>query len=148
MAHTNVIESEEKLAEIIKTVHTTAVIGMKGEAEPEAPAFEIPQAMQKRGIRVIPVNPKLTTALGEKAYASLSAIPDKFDVVQVFRRSEAIPQVADEVLALPAEKRPKVFWMQTGIRNDEAAQKLAEAGIQVVQDRCMSVYSSRYRAKS
>jgi predicted CoA-binding protein len=67
------------------------------------------------------------------------------DIVNVFRRPDAIGEVADEVLALPPERRPAVFWLQTGIRNDEAAARVAAAGIKVVQDRCLGVYSRRYR---
>ena len=94
---------------------------------------------------MIPVNPRLTSSLGEPAYPSLAAVPDPFDAIVVFRRSEALPAVADEVLALPPDLRPAVLWMQTGITSAEAAAKLAAAGIRVVQDRCLSVYTSRYR---
>jgi predicted CoA-binding protein len=83
--------------------------------------------------------------LGEAAYPNLAAVPARVDVVDVFRRSDAIPGIADEVLALPEDRRPRVFWMQTGITNDAAAARLAAAGIKVVQDRCLGVYSRRYR---
>ena len=143
--HPNVIESDEQLAEIVRAAKTVAVYGAKDESDPEAPAFTIPRAVQARGMRVIPVNPKIQAAHGEPAVASVAALREKVDILDVFRRSDAIGGVADEVLALPAERRPSVFWMQTGIRNDEAAEKLAAAGIRVVQDRCLSVYASLYR---
>jgi len=143
--HPNVIESDETLAEIVRSARTVVVLGMKDESDPDAPAYTVPKAIQSRGMRVIPVNPKLQQALGEKAYPSLAGVPERADIVDVFRRSDAIPAIADEVLALPAEQRPRVFWMQTGVRNDGAAEKLAAAGIRVVQDRCLSVYASLYR---
>jgi predicted CoA-binding protein len=118
---------------------------MKDEKDPEAPAFEIPQALQSNGYRLIPVNPKLTASLGEKAYPNLAAIGAPVDTVLVFRRSDAIEPIADEVLALPEAHRPKVFWMQTGIENAAAAKKLTAAGIDVVMDRCLKVYASKYR---
>jgi hypothetical protein len=79
------------------------------------------------------------------AYKDLASVPESFDIVDVFRRSEKLVELADEILALPPGRRPRVVWMQTGIRNDIAAAKLAEAGIQVVQDHCLKVYSERYR---
>ena len=148
MPHANIIESEPALEAIVKSAKSVAVVGIKGEADAAAPAHEIPRRVQARGLRVVPVNPKLEQTLGEKAYPSLAAMPERVDVVDVFRRSEAIPEIAKEVLALPAERRPGVFWMQTGIKNDEAAELLAAAGIQVVQDRCLGVYSERYREKA
>jgi len=144
MAHPNIVESEEALAEILRATKTVAVVGMKDETEPDVPAFQIPRVAQSRGMRVIPVNPKLTAALGEKAFPSLAAVSERVDMVNVFRRSDAVPQLADEVLALPQELRPRVVWLQTGVRNDAAAEKLAAAGITVVQDACLGVYASRY----
>jgi predicted CoA-binding protein len=145
MAHPNVIDTEPELAEIVRSARSVAVIGMKDESDPDAPAHQIPKAVKARGLRVIPVNPKIVSALGEKAFPSVAAIGARVEVVQVFRRSEAIGAIADEILALPMESRPKVVWMQTGIRNDEAAERLAMAGIQVVMDRCLSVYAAKYR---
>jgi predicted CoA-binding protein len=148
MAHPNIIEAEPALETIVRTAETVAVVGMKGDAEPEAPAHEIPKAIQSRGLKIIPINPKLEQSLGEKAYPSLAALGKRVDVVCVFRRSDAIPQVAQDVLALPEAARPAVLWMQEGIRNDAAAEQLAAAGIKVVQDRCLSVYTAKYRAKA
>lgn len=147
MAHPNIITSEAELEAIVRGAKTVAVLGMKGDTEADAPAHEIPKAVQSRGVRVIPVNPKLHTALGEKAFPSLAAIGERVDIVDVFRKSDAMPQIAQEVLALPPAQRPGVFWMQTGIKHDEAAEQLAAAGIKVVQDSCLGVYTSRFRAK-
>ena len=129
----NLIDQEEDLARIVRDARTVAVVGMKDGADPHAPAFTIPKALKARGLRVIPVNPMIESSLGMTAYKDLASIP------------EAVAGIADEILALPPPRRPRVVWMQTGIRNDLAAAKLAEAGIQVVQDHCMKVYSERYR---
>ncbi len=141
----NLIDQEEELARIVRDARTVAVVGMKDGSDEHAPAFAIPKALKARGLRVIPVNPMIQQSLGMKAYPDLASVPEPFDVVDVFRRSEKIGELVDEILALPREKRPRVVWLQTGIRNDVAAARLAEAGIQVVQDHCMKVYSERYR---
>jgi predicted CoA-binding protein len=148
-AAASIIESEDTLAAIVRAARVVAVVGMKDGADPYAPAHSIPRKLQSLGIRVIPVNPKLTEAvLGERPYPNLAAVPDRFDVVDIFRRSDAIGPIADEILELPAERRPAVVWMQTGIRNDDAAARLVAAGIQVVMDRCLGVYGARYRASA
>jgi uncharacterized protein len=144
-APASTIESESELAEIVRQAAVVAVVGMRDESAPETPAFEIPRLLQQNGLRVIPVNPRIERALGEPAYPDLAAVPVRVDIVDVFRRSEVISALADEVLALPAERRPAVFWMQLGIRDEGAAARLRAAGIKVVQDRCLGVYASRYR---
>jgi uncharacterized protein len=141
----NLIESEDDLARIVRNARTIAVVGMKDGSDPEAPAFTIPKALKARGLKVIPVNPMIQMSLGMTAYKDLASVPEAFDVVDIFRKSEAVAQIADEILALPPARRPRVVWLQTGIRNDVAAAKLAEAGIQVVQDQCLKVYSEKYR---
>lgn len=141
----NLIDREEDLARIVRDARTVAVVGMKDGSDPEAPAFAIPKALKARGLRVIPVNPTIQQSLGMTAYKDLASIPESFDVVDVFRRSEKVGELVEEILALPPARRPRVVWLQTGIRNDVAAARLAEAGIQVVQDHCMKVYSERYR---
>lgn len=139
-----IVTDEAELEAIVRGMKTIAVVGMKGEDQGDEPAHEIPALVQSLGRRVIPVNPKLTETLGERAYPDLASVPEPFDLVDVFRRSDAIPEVADAVLALPPERRPKVVWLQSGIRHDDAAQRLADAGLAVVQDRCLGVYASRY----
>jgi predicted CoA-binding protein len=141
----NLIDKEEDLARIVRDARTVAVVGMKDGTDADAPAFTIPKALKARGLRIIPVNPMIPASLGLTAYPNLAAVPEHFDVVDVFRRSEKMPELADEILALPPERRPRVVWMQTGIHHAEAAEKLAAAGIQVVQNHCMKVYSERYR---
>ena len=145
MQVTHVVESEEELAEIVRSMRTVAVVGMKDDADPAAPAYAIPKMLHDRGIRILPVNPKHETLLGERVYGSVAELPERPDVLDVFRRPDAVGALADEVLALPASLRPPVFWMQTGIRNDDAAARLTAAGIRVVMDRCLGVYAARYR---
>lgn len=147
MGKGRILTSEQEIAAAVRAIRSVAVIGMKGEQEPDAEAHRIPKALQARGIRVIPVNPKLRQALGEQAYASIGEVPDPFDTVDVFRRTSAIGEVADAILALPADRRPRLVWLQVGIRHDEAAERLARAGIDVVQDRCLMVGAALYRGQ-
>ena len=91
--------------------------------------------MSEHGYNVIPVNPSLTEWKGKKCYPDLLSVPEKVDVVDIFRRSEAVPPVVDEAIKI----RPKAIWMQLGIVNEEAAAKARAAGIEVVMDRCMKI---------
>ncbi|HET7498187.1 MAG TPA: CoA-binding protein [Candidatus Eisenbacteria bacterium] len=140
-----VVTDEDALAAIVRGAKRVAVIGMVDEQRSDRPAYTIPEMCRETGMEVVPVNPRIESSQGLKAYPDLASVPGTFDLVNVFRRSEDVPPHADEVLALPPERRPKVFWMQSGIRNDAAAAKLTAAGIQVVQDRCLGVYAARYR---
>lgn len=142
------IIDEGALAAIVRGMRTVAVIGMVDERQADRPAHEIPRVLKEHGIRVVPVNPKIETSLGERAVPDLASVPVAFDAVDVFRNSENVGPHADEVLALPPERRPRVFWMQSGIRNETAAARLAAAGIQVVMDRCLGVYAARYRPRA
>jgi predicted CoA-binding protein len=142
------ITDETKLKSIVREAHTVAVVGMVDESKADRPAFRIPRTLQEHGLRVIPVNPTIATSLGETAYPDLASVPERFDVVNVFRRSEKVGPVVDSILALPPDRLPRVVWLQTGIRNDEAAARLAVAGVQVVQDRCLGVYAAKYRDKA
>jgi uncharacterized protein len=139
------VTDEEALAAIVREARVVAVIGMVDERKAHRAAYEIPRICVEHGMQVIPVNPKIQTSLGRAAYADLASVPERFDVVNVFRRSDDVPPHADEVLALPPDRRPRVFWMQSGIRNDEAAARLMAAGITVVMDHCLGVYAARYR---
>lgn len=141
------VTDEDTLAGIVRDARTVAVVGMVDESKADRPAFAIPKMLQERGLRVIPVNPTIETSLGEKAYPDLASVPAPFDVVDVFQRAEKVGPIADAILALPKERRPKVVWIQTGIRNDDAAAKMAAEGIQVVQDRCLGVYARQYRER-
>jgi len=139
------ITDEARLAAIVRDARTVAVVGMVDEPKSDRPAFRIPKTLRALGIRVIPVNPTIAASLGETAYPDLASVPVPFDVVNVFRRSERVGPIADAILELPPERRPRIVWLQTGIRNDGAAARLAGADIEVVQDRCLGVYASRYR---
>ncbi len=146
-ARGRIVEEEERLIEMVRAMTTVAVVGMKGENRAGQPAVEIPRRLQQLGIRVIPVNPNLASALGEVAYPDLASLPEPARFVDVFRRSDAIPELANEILALPPARRPSIVWLQSGIRHDAAARELADAGIEVVQDRCLGVYASLHRRR-
>ncbi len=148
MTHPNVIETEAELAEIVRSARTVAVLGMKDESDAGVAAYRIPVILREHGLRVIPVNPRISSALGEPSRPSLAAVGEPVDIVDVFRRAELVDAHADEILALPAPLRPKVVWMQSGVRNDAAAERLAAAGIKVVMDQCLGVYAQRYRERA
>lgn len=141
------VTEEEALAAIVRKARRVAVIGMMDERHADRPSYTIPRLLQERGLVVIPVNPKIESSQGLRAYPDLASVPEPFDLVDVFRRSEDVGAHADEALALPPERRPAVFWMQSGIRDDAAAARLTAAGIRVVMDHCLGVYASRYRPR-
>lgn len=142
----NVTEAEA--LEIAKNAKTVAVEGMQDESRMDRPAYQIPAVLQERGMKVYPVNPKIQSSLGERAYAVIRDVPVQVDILDVFRRSEVIPALADEIIALPQDKRPKVVWLQTGIAHPEAEARLEKAGFKVVSDACLGVFASRVRAKT
>lgn len=134
----NLIESTAGVQEILRTSRRVAVIGIKTEAQSGQPAFWVPQYLQGAGYQIVPVPvyyPDATEILGEPVHRSLGELPGEVDLVLVFRRPGDVVKHVDEILA----KRPAAVWMQSGIRNEEAARRLAEAGIRVVQDRCAMV---------
>lgn len=133
------MESDEALRELLASVKTIAVVGIKsGEAED---AHRIPRYMQQSGYRIVPVTPKLDRVLGERAYASLARVEEPIDLVNLFRAPAHVPIHVDEVLALP--HRPRGVWMQLGISHEESARRLEEAGIAAVQNRCLMVEHRR-----
>jgi len=132
-------EDNIELREILSEAHTIAVLGMK--VDEHSDAFRIPQYMQAHGYRLLPVNPKLDSALGERATASLCDLSEPVDVVNIFRAAEHLPQHAEEILAMTP--RPRAVWMQLGIHHGPAAARLRAAGIRVVQDRCVMVEHKR-----
>ena len=133
-----------ELERIVRAARVVAVLGMKDESRAGEPAWGIPAMLVERGLEVIPVNPTIASSLGRPAYPSLADVPVRFDLVDVFRRPERIPGIADEILALPLDRRPKVVWLQSGIRHDAAAARLEAAGITVVQDECLGVLAARW----
>jgi predicted CoA-binding protein len=123
---------------ILEQARRIAVIGMKPESKAAAPAHFVPAYLKRVGYEVIPVPcyyPEVQEILGDKVYRSVAAVPGDIDLVVVFRRPEHIPPHVDDII----EKHPRAVWFQLGIRNDEAAKRLAAAGIDVVQDRCTMV---------
>ncbi len=121
----------------ISPLKTIAVLGIK-PADTDAPAFYVPEYAQRAGYKIIPVPvyyPLMTKELGETAYQSLRDIPVPVDIVEIFRRPADIPQHLDDILAI----KPKLVWMQLGIRHEAVAETLARAGIDVVQDHCLLV---------
>ncbi len=131
------MNSDKEMKEILLSVKTIASVGLSSNQEKES--YWIVLYLKEQGYRVIPVNPTASEILGEKVYPDLSSIPDKVDVVQVFRKSEDVPPVVDEAIKIGA----KVVWMQEGIVNEGAAQKAREAGLQVVMDACMRMTHRR-----
>ncbi|MFD0869786.1 acetyl coenzyme A synthetase (ADP forming), alpha domain [Chlamydia abortus] len=131
--------SREEIKSILEKAANIAVVGLSDN--PDRTSHMVSQAMQKRGYRIIPVNPNADQILGEKCYASLSDIPEPVDIVNVFRRSEHTVPVAREAVSIGA----KVFWLQLGIINEEAAQIAREGGLEVIMDRCIKVEDSILR---
>lgn len=128
--------SDEKLKEILKTAKTIAIVG--ASANPDRPSYGIMQRMLALGYRVIPVNPVQTEILGQKVYPNLAAIPEKIDIVDVFRRAEDTPPVAREAVAVGA----KTLWLQLGIHSEEAAEIGLKGGLNVVTNNCIAVTHS------
>lgn len=126
-------QSREKLREILESTERIAVIGMKRFGA----AYSVPLYMARAGYEIVPVNPTLDAIDDREVVDSIDQVDGPVDMVNVFRRSDAVGGHVDEILAM--EPRPKTVWLQLGIRNDEAARRLEEAGIEVVQDRCLKV---------
>ncbi|MBI4278289.1 MAG: CoA-binding protein [Armatimonadetes bacterium] len=131
---------QEDLRQILVTTKTTAVVGLSDK--PDRPSRGIAAYLQEQGYRIIPVNPTITEALGEKAYASLRDIPEPVDVVQIFRRPEDVPPIVEDAIAIGA----RVVWMQPGIVHEETAARAKAAGLQVVMDTCMRATHRALRA--
>ncbi len=128
----------ERIADLLKQSKTIAVVGLTDN--PLRPSYGVSDYMQSQGYRIIPVNPNVTDSLGEKAYPSLLDVPEKIDIVNIFRRPEAVPEVVDEAIQLNVP----AIWMQEGVVHEEAAEKARQAGIFVVMDRCILKEHMRY----
>ena len=138
----NLINRATQIRELVLQTQRIAVLGIKTEAQADQPAFYVPAYLARAGFEVIPVPvyyPQVTEILGRRVYRRLNDIPEPIDLVDVFRRPHDINGHIQEILA----KKPKAVWFQSGIRNDDAAEKFAEAGIKVVQDRCLMVEHRR-----
>ena len=132
----HLLETPSQIKTLLENTHRIAVLGIKND--PQQPARFVPEYAQQAGYEIIPVpvyHKDLTEMLGQKVYRTVADIPGEVDLVDVFRRPVDIPPHVDDIIA----KKPKAVWFQAGIRNDEAAEKLARAGIDVVQDHCLMV---------
>jgi len=121
----------DEIGELLKRSKTIAVVGLSDS--PLRPSYGVSAYMQSHGYRIIPVNPEIKGALGEKAVPSLGHVAEKIDIVDVFRRSEFVPEVIDEAIRL----KVRAIWLQEGVVHEEAAEKARQAGIFVVMDRCI-----------
>jgi predicted CoA-binding protein len=124
---------ESEIADILRSYQVVAVVGLS--AEPGRPSYLVAQYLQNHGYRIVPVNPGCQEILGEKCYPSLRDIPFPVEVVDIFRKVEAIPAIVDEAIAVGA----KAVWLQLGLEESQSAQKARQAGLQVVQNRCMKI---------
>lgn len=142
--HPNVLTTSDEIAALLRDTKRVAVLGMKTEAQAGQPAFYVPEYLHRAGLDVVPVPvyyPDVTEILGKKVYRRLADVPGEIDLVDVFRRSQDVAPHLDDVLAA----KPKAVWLQSGIRDDAVAERLAEEGIRVVQDRCLMVEHRRLR---
>jgi uncharacterized protein len=132
----HIVDDDDGIGRIIAATRRIAVLGIKIESY--QPAFFVPEYAKGAGFEIVPVPvyyPHVSTILGEPVFRTVAAVPGEIDMVNVFRRSHAVAAHVDDILA----KRPKSVWLQVGIRDDEAAERWARAGIDVVQDRCLMV---------
>jgi uncharacterized protein len=137
------LETDAEIAALLKRTRRIAVLGIKTEAQAGQPSFDVPRYLDAAGFEVVPVPvyyPEAKEILGKKVYRRLQDIPGDIDMVDVFRRPTDLDQHLADILA----KKPKSVWLQLGIRNDAFADKLAAAGIDVVQDRCLMVEDRRH----
>ena len=124
------INSHETIQRILDECRTIAVVGLS--SDPSRPSHGVSSYMRRNGYKVIPVNPNETAVFGEKSYPDLAAVPEKIDLVDVFRRSDEAGKAVDEAIALGA----KAVWLQEGVIDRDAAQRALDAGLLVVMDRC------------
>lgn len=131
-----ILESHAEIAALIRRTRRIAVLGIKPESRAELPAHYVPATLQRMGFEIIPVPvyyDDVTEILGQRVYRRLADVPGAIDVVQVFRKSEDVPAHVDDIIA----RKPSAVWLQLGIRNEAAAERMARAGISVVQDLCL-----------
>jgi predicted CoA-binding protein len=136
------LESPDDVAALIATVRTIAVLGAKPDSLPWQPAYYVPRYLAQAGFEIFPVPvlyPEVPEILGRPTFRSVSAIGRRVDLVDVFRRPEDLPPHLDDLIAA----RPRAVWLQSGIRHDTVAARLARAGIDVVQDRCLMTEHGR-----
>jgi uncharacterized protein len=140
MSHSN--PSDQELKELLTNATTIAIVG--ASSDPDKASYGIMQKLQKAGYRVIPVNPRETEILGERSYASLIDVPERIDIVDVFRRAADTPAIADDTVTIGA----KALWLQTGIVSEDAAARAKAGGLTVVMDICIGATQSLLRVPS
>lgn len=129
--------NDSQLRQILSGSHTIATVGFS--SNPDRAGYYVPEYLLEQGYHVIPVNPTLKNVLGQKAYPDLLAVPERVDIVQIFRAPEEVPAVVEQAIQIGA----KVVWMQPGAGNRKAAKRAQEAGLSAVVDRCMMVEHNR-----
>lgn len=142
----DISHDEARVAELVRAARRVAVLGIKTEAQADQPGFYVPSYLQSAGVEVIPVPvyyPDVKTILGQQVYRRVADVPGPIDIVDVFRRGQDVTAHLDDLLAA----RPRAVWLQSGIRNDQVAERLVEAGILVVQDRCLMVDHRRFAGR-
>ncbi len=122
---------DDAIREAIEKSKVIAVVGLSNK--PERPSYQVAEFLKERGYKIIPVNPRVDEVLGEKSYPDLTSIPEKIDLVDVFRKSEDVLPIAEQALKI----KPSFFWMQEGIVNEDARELLEKNGIRVIMDRCI-----------
>ena len=132
--------ADDPIAEILKSSKTIAVVGLSSRKL--RPSYGVAEYLKSAGYRIIPVNPQETDVLGEKSYARLEDIPEKIDIVDIFRRSEFVPEIVDSAIRIGA----RAVWMQESVVNPEAAEKAQRAGLFVMMDHCiLKEHAKRFR---
>ncbi len=132
------LTSSDEIRTLLRTVSRVAILGARPASMAHKAAYYVPEAVQRMGLSIVPIvvhGHQDAQILGEPVYRRLVDVPGQLDLVDVFRRAEDLPAHVDDILA----RAPRAVWLQSGIRNDEVAERLARAGIQVVQDRCLMV---------
>ncbi len=129
--------SDEYLRNLLKNSKTIAVVGLSDK--PDRDSYRVAKYMQEKGYKIIPVNPRVKTILGEHCYSGLRDIPEKVDIVNIFRRSELVPPIIREAIEL----NPEAIWLQLGIVNEEAFEIAEKAGIGFIMDKCIKVEYER-----
>ena len=131
--------TDDYIRDILEDTKTIAMVG--ASSDPERPSNQIMRYLQAAGFRVIPVNPGIGAEglFGETAYASLEEVPDQIDMVDVFRQSDAVAGIVDELIPIIASKGIRYLWLQLGVLDETSADRARKAGLEVVMDRCLKI---------
>jgi predicted CoA-binding protein len=132
--------AEEEIRQLLASARTIAVVGLSDK--PKRDSYHVAEYLQRHGYRIIPVNPAVASVLGEKSYARLEDVPDKIDIVDIFRKPQAVPAIVDSAIAVGA----RAVWMQLGIAHNAAAEKARVAGLTVVMNKCLLIEHRRFHS--